>query len=601
MDGSPSDYAAADALCNLAHTAQRKGDAVEAQRLFEAALAAFPKHYRSAFLLADLHTSANRLEAATEYTKLAYRIDPTPNGRQQVIANLVKLAFHHAETQSTAGLLADLDYLFSIAAEDEATALYGFIKEQYRSDPAIATAVARMLKRRQQSTLAHDWGPVPGRALLVLPPRPLSPEKFARFVKSIQQNLGDIEIEVAYRGDHATPKYASGHVTHRFDDSLLPNYSEVIFIDGPEEFDGRNEADLAAQSHDKVYRFDQRDAGFEMRLMPVGRSPNESDFPHISAHVFNRVTTELHNHYYFFPYGYLYRYLGFGPINPFGHRIAKDLAAYRRRPAHHKLIACFGGSSCFSMYCLHDEMFTSRLEARLNAWAEETANGLEFTVLNFGQHGNVVLNQLLTYQLFVYDLKPEVVIAHDGFNDLAYGQISDASLLAGHGIAYQTNLETWGAALNGNAHALPVEREVNGVRQVQSMPPAVLSAYLQRETQFARTVTNDGGKFIWGLQPFLLSKRQRSAQEKEFERKALHSSHAFLPCYRNMEHLYDMTVHSAATSPIGDFIDLHAAFAEQPATETHFFDFVHLSPVGDELIATRYANHLINHFQDQQP
>ncbi len=595
-------YVTADKLCDCALALQRRGDQQGAQRSYEEALTALPTHYRSAFLLADLHATANRLEEAAKYARLTHRIDPSSSSRAQVIDAMVKLALDHAKNRATPGLLGDVDYLFSIDAVDEATALYGFIKEQYHNDPAVATAMARILKRRGQKVLEHDlvreWGPVARRGLLVLPPRPLSEQQFARFVNAIQQNLGEIALDVAGRGDTATAACAGAYLVHPYSEHLPQHYSDVIFIDGPGEF---ADADLAASSHEQVYRFDQTDAGFEARLMPVGRSHNAADYPHLASHVFNRVTEALHNHYYFFPYGYLYRYLGFGPINPFGHRIAKDLAAYRQRPAHHKLIACLGGSSCFSMYCLHDEMFTSRLEARLNAWAQETANGLEFTVLNFGQHGNVVLNQLLTYQLFVYDLKPEVVIAHDGFNDLAYGQISDASLLAGHGIAYQTNLEAWGATLNGNAHALPAEREIDGVRQVQSMPPAVLSAYLKREAQFARTVTSDGGKFIWGLQPFLLSKRQRSAQEKEFERKALHSSHAFLPCYRNMEHLYDMTVQSAATSPIGDFIDLHAAFAEQPATETHFFDFVHLSPLGDELIATRYAEHLINHFGNTTP
>ena len=48
-------------------------------------------------------------------------------------------------------------------------------------------------------------------------------------------------------------------------------------------------------------------------------------------------------------------------------------------------------------------------------------HGMHFTVLDFGLPGNVVLNEIITYLLHCQDIRPDIVVAHDGFNDLFYG------------------------------------------------------------------------------------------------------------------------------------------------------------------------------------
>lgn len=553
---------------------------------------------RKAVLRSARDPATGGIDAVLADALRAYERVPSPEYRRRLISILSQTSFRHAQDGASVALADDLDALLSFGARDEAQALFGFLKDQCRDDPAVAVTVRHTLVRHGERALAQEWGEVPRRMLLVLPPRQLAAKTLARFVSSVRQNLGAGDLFLARRGDALLPESLAGNEVATFNAELVRGFTELVFIDGSGEY---ADADGLAASGADVYRFDQADPGFEIRLVPVGRGRRPSDYPHLANHVFNRVTSALHNHYYFFPYGYLYRYLGVGPVNAFGHRIDTDLAGYRQRAPTHKLIACFGGSSCFSMYCLHDEMFPSRIEAKLNAWAKETGSPLEFTVLNFGQHGNVVLNQILTYLLFVQELRPDIVISHDGFNDLGYGQVADSTLLGRHHIVYQDNLEEWANILNKAEAAPPSDGVVDGVRQVQSMPDAVVTAYLARERQFAALATNAGSRFVWGLQPFLLGKRRHSPAESQFERQAMEGqlNRRYLDCYRNMSFLYESVAVRASEVAGADFVNLHREFRDLDGRETHFFDIVHLSPLGDEVVADTYVDRLIALFEKE--
>ena len=563
----------------------------------ERQLAADPHHFPAALLLGELYVENRNLELAVKYAKIAYEIDPSSKVREMLVAALARLSFQHAQEGSAEKLVADLEILLSLSAAEESKSLYQFLKEQYRADKLITHAVVNLLFKLKQTDLLQDWGTVEPRILLVLPPRTLAQEKIARFIKSIEQNIGLYELEIALRADDVLSEALTNYTVMSFNPDAMQFYSDIVFVDGPGEC---GDSELAARSRRSVYRFDQTDFRFEARLMPLSSPVSDARCALAPSHIFNQGTETLRGDYYYFPYGYLFRYLGFGPINLFGHRIIGNLRDYKNRPANHKLIACFGGSSCFSMYCLHDEMFSTRLELRLRLSSLSTDDKLTFTVLNFGQHGNVVINQFMTYLLFVQDLKPDVVISHDGFNDLGYGQISDHRLLGDYNITYQQNLEDWGSILRGTTLNRPAGWEREGIRQVQSAPDDVVSAYLERGRQFSRVVDSDGAKFVWGLQPYLLSKRNLSMNEQEFRREAWHQKSPYLECYRNMSFLYDLAVKHMEKMPSIDFLNLHQEFSVLSNKDTHFFDIVHLSPAGDDVISSIYANHLINYFARQR-
>ena len=45
----------------------------------------------------------------------------------------------------------------------------------------------------------------------------------------------------------------------------------------------------------------------------------------------------------------------------------------------------------------------------------------EVHVLNLSQPGNVILNQIVNFTLYGHQLAPDIVIAHQGFNDVVNG------------------------------------------------------------------------------------------------------------------------------------------------------------------------------------
>lgn len=324
------------------------------------------------------------------------------------------------------------------------------------------------------------------------------------------------------------------------------------------------------------------------------RSLDAIEYPFVDAHVFNRLA-QPHNYiegarsYVFFPYGFLYRCLGLGPIDAFGFRIDKDVGQLSSREPKHKLITVFGGSSTFSVYCLHHQMFTSVMEALLNEASRSRGLDLTFTVLNFGQNSHVVLNQMLAYQLFCQRLKPDVVISHDGHNDLMWGQINDPYLVE-RGIVYPHNMEDWAALLHkGEAPSMPA---LAPAIPVINPPQRVVRAYVERKRQFADLVASSGTQFVWGVQPLIWAKNGYSEAEAEaFKHWAGHRELG--AAIRNLPRLYAMLTSDAA--PAGSvYADVHRHFSSFPPEETLFADHVHTQPAGDAVIARFYANAIVD-------
>ena len=330
--------------------------------------------------------------------------------------------------------------------------------------------------------------------------------------------------------------------------------------------------------------------GARLRLENTGLDTQE--YPFLESHVFNRLSPRTPDGYfYYFPWGYLFRYTGWGPLNSFGFRVPENLQSMSNRPKNHKLVVVFGGSAGWSMYCLHNEMFSSCLERMLNDACAKAGLETRYTVLNFAMHGHVVLNQTLTYTLFVEELHPDVVISHDGFNDLGYGQLSDTFLLH-KGITYQTNLEDWSNILHGSDSKL--KTQTGSPYQQINLHPAVVKAYIDRKKQFMRMVNNNGATFLWGLQPFVQSKAAPCAAESAYltDELAHIRDRPFSIMYQNQLSLFAMAQKAVSKETDSRFIvDTHKLFNAFGADEHLFGDFVHTLPDGDIRIAQCYMQY----------
>ena len=334
---------------------------------------------------------------------------------------------------------------------------------------------------------------------------------------------------------------------------------------------------------------------FSGRIVPYKRDWSPAELQNMDSNIFNRLSPREPWGFYYFPFGYLFRFLGLGPINSFGCRITQSLADLTRRDRNHKVVACFGGSAGWSMFCLHHQMYTELLQERLNAYCKEQNLELRFTVLNFGQHGHVVMNEMLSYMNFCWDLKPDIVVAHDGYNDAAYGQLCDPRVLDDWNLIYQENLEGWSQILHQTGeiprtqHSLPY--------RVVNQPVQVLKSYTRRKRQFAQIVRSNGGMFVWGLQPAASSHKKRSALESGLLRHNRNPDHA--PALANVDGMFRILRQNLKLDADTPFVDCDAAMTAYGAERLLFGDEVHLMPDGDVLVAGLYADAIARAYIDK--
>jgi lysophospholipase L1-like esterase len=318
--------------------------------------------------------------------------------------------------------------------------------------------------------------------------------------------------------------------------------------------------------------------------------------PHLERNVFARMGSRaFRGAAYFFPYnGY---YVGhpsaFGPIDQFGFRNAADVAALEKRAADHVLVAVFGGSTAWSPCCLQTETFSAVLERELNAALVARGDPRRASVLNFGVSGFTVVNELFTYLLFCHRLKPQIVIAHDLFNDLANGLQTDPELLGRYDLTYMAAMEQWAQTLMSAPHvALSQSSDPATPLRVSNSPQAIVRAYLARKRQFSDLVERGGATFVWGTQPAWFAKPPSRAEAERLERIRAQSPR-LAPLYAALPQLYDMVRTALAASRIAHSVDLQARFAQLTAADDVFVDHAHLNPVGDAVIARAYADAIL--------
>jgi hypothetical protein len=316
------------------------------------------------------------------------------------------------------------------------------------------------------------------------------------------------------------------------------------------------------------------------------------DYPAIDEHSFNRMGPKLGwDTLQFFPYGFIYRECAIGgPLDSFGFRIDEDLDALRRRPDTHKLIAVLGGSSTLSWFNFHDETFTEQLEIRLQRQLDSRGNGERVTVLNFGQGSSVLLHEMIVWLLHVERLRPQIVISHDGCNDMMYGMTNDPYLLS-KSICAPQMFELWGQKLHDRDDVRPRFKHGEPVEIVNS-PQAILAAYIERKRQLNCVVQASGVRHIAALQPIARSKKS-SLLEGEFQR-----DNRYIWIWRKVHErtpqLFDMLTPLLKKETELDTFDLHEYFRRFGADQTLFQDYAHTNPAGDARIAEAYEQFILD-------
>lgn len=427
------------------------------------------------------------------------------------------------------------------------------------------------------------------RILMILPPLEVEKEIVLRVAGWIEKRFAAVGVVDKAALTERVSYYEgilNGHEIYHYELSIEGGYDILVFMNGtytphPPIYAG----DIGRQFRQVVYTADRWG-----RLVYVNREIDTFEYEHIESHVFSKLSSRSANaDYFYFPYGFLLRWTGMGPINQFGFRINFDYKHLVNRDVNHKVIAVFGGSTTFSMFCLHDDMFSSQLETMLNNHSKVNALPYSFTVLNFGMLSHVMLNELLTYLLFVDAIKPDYVIAHDGYNDLTLGMTSDPYLVNHHQICYPEAFERWSHILHNTSDIQTTQK--SSPFEVLNLPQNIINSYIYRKKQFKSVVEASGATFIWGLQSYIDSKNELALIERECIGAYTKEDHCHTYTHNKMPFMYEKLIEVLNSRKI-DFVDVHSFFNKYGKESELFVDTVHTTPEGDRHIAECYFEFL---------
>ena len=342
----------------------------------------------------------------------------------------------------------------------------------------------------------------------------------------------------------------------------------------------------------RIYAINHSQAAVNIRLH--NQALSAIDWPHIDAHSFNRLgSRHTVEQFEYFPYGITFREcIGAAPNNEFGFRIHHDVGALSKRGSHEKVIVVLGGSAAWSWFAFHEETFSYLLERRLQAMLTAAGRPETIYVLNFGQGGTVVLHEMIVYLLHCEKLRPDIVISHDGYNDLAWALTSDPNLLDRQ-ICAPHIFESWAARLHGTESSEPRVKPGQELRP-SNRPRPIIEAYLERKLQLARLAEAAGARHIFSVQPWILSKGKLSEIERDYVTE-MRRSETYGKLYERMPYLYQALTDSLQKLPDISAVNLHSSFASFDKEETLFQDAMHTTPLGEKAIADCYFDHIDKH------
>lgn len=313
------------------------------------------------------------------------------------------------------------------------------------------------------------------------------------------------------------------------------------------------------------------------------------------TNAYHIIASDTNDNLSFFPY------LNFSHINSkfgnessheYGFRVPDDYQNLKHRDKKTRLIVFTGGSSCFGYGSFVGERFTDLLEKKLNSDQKD----ITYHVINFAFEGHQVLNEMITYMLFIMKLKPDMLVSYSGLNDLTMGMLSDNNLQKNYSISTQFYIEQMAARTAGYNKTLPCFSR-NGFPVTSAS--IVIRSYYERIIQFCTMVENNGCKFYSILQPLVYSKKKMSKREK-----LLTDMHNSVQKGRSvnakngtvnpttLKFLYEKFSLYAVKKDLPNFINLHSLMHRFGADVTLFNDSAHQSLLGEQIIADLLCEHL---------
>jgi hypothetical protein len=292
-----------------------------------------------------------------------------------------------------------------------------------------------------------------------------------------------------------------------------------------------------------------------------GKFDNENKYK-----VFHKYSSDV----VFFPYIILNRYNVFNDENSLGFRMREDFYKLKNRDKNHKVIAIFGGSSVYDITSI--EPFSLKLEKLFRK------NSYKVSVLNFGICGGCIMDEISAYNLFAYEIDPDIVISYSGANDFASGQIVEENYIRNH-IIYPKFYSDM---------ALKLSNKEANLFNVKNTPFQIIDSYQKRVYFFKRLVEKRGKKFIFVLQPYYFAKKL-SIKEKE-NLKIFKKNNIGLNITERI--INNMKIIYNKFNLDFEYLNMHEFFYQFNEEKTLFADIVHLLDEGSDIVADKLYYYL---------
>lgn len=175
----------------------------------------------------------------------------------------------------------------------------------------------------------------------------------------------------------------------------------------------------------------------------------------------------------------------------FGFRNSSNIYFTKRKDSDF-IIVMTGGSECAG-YSHLIETISENIKSKLVKIAPKK----DIYILNLCMNSYTILNELQTYISLGYNLKPDVVISHSGWNDALYGLLISGEFIK-TGLIYNKWQEDWIVELYGSSKEHP-----NNSRIVHLENKSILAnSYWNQVNKYKDIVENNKGFFILGIQGY---------------------------------------------------------------------------------------------------
>lgn len=316
------------------------------------------------------------------------------------------------------------------------------------------------------------------------------------------------------------------------------------------------------------YYFDFTKTYWKKRILANDLKSYELIDSNYNKNIFSKSGPKNTDEIFYFPYGFNFRCSGLGKLDQYGFR-----TEYKKEINKKEIKICLlGGSSCWGFDLLYSETFGALLQNKINKIKNKR---FEVNVYNFAQHSHVVLDQTITYLLFVQKLNPDIVIIHDGFNDLLFGMITDKNLLSDE-VTYNLNHES----ILEKLYKLNNQNS-DEIIKCNNKPNKIIESYIFRKNQLKKLILNNKTKVISALQPCIFSKKKLSEREEEI----INDRSSYAELYRNIKFLYE----KISNKYNNEFdVNFHHLFNDLKLDS--FIDFCHTNEESEEFISNIYLN-----------